>query len=171
MSDLTVHVVIIGAMAAGKTTVGRGVAERLGLEFFDSDEQIRDLTGNSGAQIARAEGVDALHRMELQVFWAAMRSPAPSVIAAAASVIEDPEAREALLRSRCVWLHAEDETRRRRRASGSHRREVTELEARLLEARDPLFAGCADVRIDTGAVSEHDAVSIAVAAITERNDG
>jgi shikimate kinase len=109
--------------------------------------------------------------MELQVFWAAMRSPAPSVIAAAASVIEDPEAREALLRSRCVWLHAEDETRRRRRASGAHRREVTEQEARLLEERDPLFAGCADVRIDTGVVAEHDAVSIAVAAITERNDG
>jgi hypothetical protein len=41
----------------------------------------------------------------------------------------------------------------------------------LLEVRDPLFAGCADVRIDTGVVSEHDAVSIALAAITERNDG
>ena len=171
MAGLTDHIVVIGPMAAGKTTVGRGIAERLGFDFVDSDDQIRDLTGSSGAEITEAEGVDALHRMELQVFWAAMSAPAPSVIAAAASVIEDAEVREAILRSRCVWLHAEDDTRRRRRASGSHRREVTEQEARLLKERDPLFADCADVRIDTGAVTEHDAVSIAVAAIAERNEG
>jgi len=171
MTDRTDHIVVIGPMAAGKTTVGRGIADRLGLDFVDSDDQIRDLTGSSGAEIAQAEGVDALHRMELQVFWAAMRAPAPSVIAAAASVIEDAEVRETLLRSRCVWLDAEDDTRRRRRASGSHRREVSAQEARLLEKRDPLFAGCADVRIDTGAVTEHDAVAIAVAAMAERNEG
>ena len=171
MAGLTEHIVVIGPMAAGKTTVGRGIAERLGFDFVDSDDQIRDLTGSSGAEITEAEGVDALHRMELQVFWAAMSAPAPSVIAAAASVIEDAEVREVILRSRCVWLHAEDDTRRRRRASGSHRREVTEQEARLLKERDPLFADCADVRIDTGAVTEHDAVSIAVAAIAERNEG
>ena len=171
MTDRTDHIVVIGPMAAGKTTVGRGIAEQLGLDFVDSDEQIRDLTGSSGAEIAEEEGVDALHRMELQVFWAAVSAPTPTVIAAAASVIEDAEAREALLRSRCVWLHAEDDTRRLRRASSSHRREVTEKEARLLKERDPLFAGCADVRIDTGAVTEHEAVSIAVAAVTERNVG
>jgi len=171
MTDRTGHIVVIGPMAAGKTTVGRGIAERLGLDFVDSDEQIRDLTGSSGAEIAEGEGVDALHQMELEVFWKAMSAPTPSVIAAAASVIEDAEVREALLGSRCVWLHAEDDTRRRRRASSSHRREVTEKEAILLKERDPLFAGCADVRIDTGAVTEHEAVSIAVAAITERNDG
>ena len=171
MSDLTDHIVVIGAMAAGKTTVGRGIAERLGLDFVDSDDQIRDLTGSSGAEIAEADGVGALHRLELEVFWAAMRSPDSLVIAAAASVIEDADVREALRRSRCVWLHAGDETRRRRRASGSHRRDISEVEASRLERRDPLFASCAEVRIDTSSVNEHDAVSIAAQAITGRDDG
>jgi shikimate kinase len=171
MSDLTDHVVIIGAMAAGKTTVGRGIAERLGLEFVDSDDQIRGLTGSDGARIAEEEGVPALHEMELKAFWEALESPHPTVIAAAASVIEDERVRVALTEVSCVWVDAADELLRIRQALGAHRRELGEEEASLLARRDSLFSSCADVRIDTGAVDEHDAVSIAVDAITGRNDG
>jgi len=170
MSGPTDHIVIIGAMGAGKTTIGTGVAQRLGLTFVDSDDQIRELTGSSGARIAETEGVSALHQLELQVFWQALASPHPSVIAAAASVIEDEEARAALLEVNCVWVDAEDDLLRLRQASGTHRREVSEEEASRLERREPLFSHCADVRVDTGVVSEHDAVSIAVAAITGGDD-
>ncbi|MDP9494528.1 MAG: AAA family ATPase [Actinomycetota bacterium] len=170
MTALADHIVIIGAMGAGKTTVGTGIAHRLDLGFVDSDDQIRALTGSSGARIAETEGVAALHLLELQVFWDALASPHPTVIAAAASVIEDEAARSALLEVNCVWVDAEDELLRLRQASGSHRREVGEEEADRLERREPLFSHCADVRVDTGVVSEHDAVSLAVEAIRRGDD-
>ena len=166
----TDHIVIIGPMAAGKTTVGKGIAESLGLDFLDSDDQIRALTGRDGALIASTDGVDALHQLELQVFWDAFNSPHPVVIAAAASVIEDPAVTDALRDARCVWVDAEDKTLQLRRASATHRREVTDEEARMLARRDPLFAGCADVKVDTGSVTEHDAVSVALEAITRSDD-
>jgi shikimate kinase len=171
MTSRTDHIVVIGSMGAGKTTVGAGIAERLGLAFLDSDDQIREKTGGDGAGIAEADGVAALHELELQVFWEAFDSPVPAVIAAAASIIEDPAVREVLQGTRCVWVEADGEMLRSRRSSGSHRRPMTEEEAMRLARRDPLFAGCADVRIDTGSVNEHDAVSIAVEAITKRDQG
>jgi len=164
------HIVIVGAMASGKTTVGRGIATRLGLKFVDSDEQIRGLTGRDAARIAEADGVPALHRLELQVFWEALGSPHASVIAAAASVIEDEEVRQALESVGCVWVDADDETLRVRLGSERHRREVSEQEARRLAGRDQLFASCADVKVDTGSMTEHDAVSIAVEAIRGGDD-
>ena len=159
------HIVIVGAMAAGKTTVGRGIATRLGLEFVDSDDQILTLTGRDAARIAETDGVPALHRLELQVFREALDSPRPSVIAAAASVIEDEGVRHALQRVGCVWVAADEKTLRVRLGSESHRREVSEQEAIRLAGREELFASCADVKVDTGSMTEHDAVSVAVKAI------
>lgn len=170
MSGRTDDIVIVGAMAAGKTTVGRGIAERLGLAFVDSDDQIREMTGSDAARIAGADGVDALHRLELEVFWDALRSPSPLVIAAAASIIEHEEVRDALKDVCCVWVDADEEELRGRRSSAAHRRQVTDEEAKRLARRRPLFASCADVIIDTGSVTVHDAVSIAVETITGRDD-
>jgi len=171
MTSRADHIVIVGAMGAGKTTVGRAIATRLGLGFVDSDDQIRALTGRDGARIAEIEGVAALHELELRVFWDALDSPAPTVIAAAASVIDDPAVRAALDGVRCVWVDAEDEMLQSRRGTGKHRRRITEGEAMRLARRDPLFASCAGVRIDTGSVTEHDAVSIAIEAFTGRDHG
>lgn len=170
MTSRNQHIVIVGAMAAGKTTVGRGIATRLDLPFVDSDEQIRGLTGRNAARIAEADGVSTLHRLELQMFWEALDSPHPSVIAAAASVIEDEGVRQALQGVGCVWVAADDATLRARRGSGRHRREVPEQEATRLAGREQLFAGCADVKIDTASMTEHDAVSVVVEAIRGGDD-
>ncbi len=167
----TDHIVMVGAMGAGKTTVGRGIAERLGLRYVDSDDQIQSLTGRKGAQIAEEDGVEALHELELAVFWDAMNSDEPSVISAAASVIENEEARDAIRESDCVWVDAPEDALRLRRSTSTHRREVSDEEVKRLTARAPLFAGCAAVRIDTDAVNEHDAVSIAIEAITGGEEG
>jgi shikimate kinase len=109
--------------------------------------------------------------LELRVFWEALDSPHPTVIAAAASVIEDETVRDALRGVRCVWVDAEDELLRLRRASGPHRREIGEDEVNRLARRDPMFSSCADVKVDTGGATERDAVSIAIDAITGWNHG
>ena len=75
MTSATDHVVIVGAMATGKTSIGAGLARELGLPFIDSDRQIMARTGISGAAIAAEAGVAALHELEIEVFWEAVSSP------------------------------------------------------------------------------------------------
>lgn len=62
------HLVIVGAMGVGKTSVGRLLAERLGLPFLDSDVILEAWTGETGAEIAERDGVGRLHVLELEVF-------------------------------------------------------------------------------------------------------
>jgi shikimate kinase len=167
----TDHIVLVGAMATGKTTVGKRIAERLGLGYVDSDDQILALTGRDGARIAEDDGVEVLHQLELQVFWDAIKSADRLVIAAAASVIEDEAARNEIRQGRCIWVDAPEDTLRLRRSSSSHRREVSDEEVLRLAARDPLFASCAQVKVDTDSANEQDAVSIAIEAIAGLDEG
>ena len=52
------HVVILGAMGVGKSTTGRALADRLGMAFRDSDADIEQLMGDSGAILADRHGIE-----------------------------------------------------------------------------------------------------------------
>lgn len=134
-------VVLIGQMGVGKTTIGRMLAERLGRSFIDSDLQILELTGLTGRDIAAQDGVVALHDLELQALLAALRSGDEAVIAAAASVVDDPRGREALREPFCIWIDREPAAP----APGSHRRHVAPGEH--LVRRRRVFEGLADITL------------------------
>ena len=91
------HILLVGLMGAGKTTIGRELAGRLGRPFLDSDAQLAALGGRTAREIAAADGIERLHELEATALLAALDEPVPSVIAAAASVIEDPASRAALV--------------------------------------------------------------------------
>jgi shikimate kinase len=146
------HVVIVGPMGAGKTTLARGLARALGREVFDSDRSIAERTGRIGREIAETDGVEVLHRLEADVLLDALSGPDPAVVAAAASVIEDSEVREALQDTFCVWVTADPDILAERSAQGSHRRRVAHHES--LEHRDRLFEQSAHLVVDTGKSSE-----------------
>lgn len=157
------HIVIVGPMGSGKTTLGRGVAEALGWSFFDSDQSIVARTGRKGREIAVAEGVHELHRLEREVFFEALAAARPSVVAAAASVIDDPAVRQALDATFCVRVTADPEILAQRSSQGSHRRTVSNSEH--LEHRTALFEQVADLVVDTGVMSEQGSVDQVLAAV------
>lgn len=143
-------------MGAGKSTVGRQVAERLGLPFVDSDDALEEAHGETGAEIASRGGVDRLHALELQVLHRMIDSQDRSVIAPAASVVDSDEGRSILSRNHTIWLDAPEDVLSVRRAEDDHRREVGIEDAKALERRRrPIWKRIAAVRIDSsGSVGE-----------------
>lgn len=144
------HVVVVGLMGAGKSTTGSALADALGVPFADSDADITTLTGRSGSEIAATDGVPALHRLEAAVLLGALARSQPTVIAAAASVVEDDTVREALARRatvvRLVVPQAETLARQK---TGEHRRPMSADELTALAARrEPYFQEIEDLRLD-----------------------
>ena len=146
-------------MGSGKTTVGMALARRLGLPHRDSDVDLLARTGRSARAIAAADGVEALHELELQHLLEALRVPDPSVISAAASLVDAVPAREALAATVAfvVWLRIDPATATMRSRRSRHRPGHESLAAQAAR-RDPLFASIADVvedgTDDPGAIVE-----------------
>lgn len=148
------HVVLVGEMGVGKTTVGRLLAQELHLPFLDSDEFIESETTWTGAQIAASEGVAALHSRELEVAISMVESDLPSVIALAASVVDAEEGRNLLSKCRVAWLVAPENVLAARRANNSHRRSASSAEmAHMTERRVGYYRELGFVEIDNVSVS------------------
>lgn len=142
------HIVVVGLMASGKTTVGQALADALDRPLRDSDADLLAQTGRSARDIAAQDGMDALHAMELAHLLDALDAPEPAVIIAAASVIDEPAGRAALASPgvRVAWLRIDPATAVRRMRAGSHRPDH-DLVAQAAR-RDPWFAAVADVTAD-----------------------
>jgi shikimate kinase len=158
------HVVLIGPMGAGKTTIGRLVAKALKRRFVDNDVALEQRTGRTAAQIAASDGVDALHGQEAAEMLAALADPTGRVIAAAASVILDESVRGRLAElGWVVWLTAGQATLAARMPSSDDRptldADVLRLVARQSSERDPLFRRVAALEIVTDEVTPAEAVA------------
>lgn len=147
----------MGQMSAGKTTLGRLLAGRLQRPFLDSDVAIEARRGLTGAELSAQSGVGALHRMEREVLVEALGSETPSVIAAAASVVDHDETRERLRSHWCVWLTAPEDMLRERWSEGDHRRSIGSEESAEMGRRGSLFRELADLRVDTGTTTVSEA--------------
>ena len=144
-------------MGSGKTTVGRLLAERLGVSFHDNDEGLRRRAAATGEAATGTVGTDALHAAETAALHEVLRQTAGSgaVISAAASAALDAETRATLGRSgNVVWLRASPETLARRLAADTDTWRPTareDMPAWLREqaaARAPLYADVARVTVD-----------------------
>lgn len=158
------HVVLLGLMGAGKTSVGRRVAERLGRQLIDGDAVLEDRTGGlTAAQVAEAEGLDALHTLEAEIAMEALASSTPAVIGPAASVIELDVLRDALAGHLVVWLTGSPEHLAQKAVEKDHRPLLDEgdpvqLFRDQLAVREPLIVDLADLVIDVETMSEDDQV-------------
>lgn len=145
------HIVIIGSMGAGKSTLAELLAGHLGRPIRDSDRDIELLWRFTGADLAQHHGVPRLHGVERGMLLGALASDEPTIITAAASTLDDELCREAMRRRAfVVALQAPVDVLLERIAAGRHRRSIDPDEfAALMDRRTALFPDVADLILDS----------------------
>ena len=141
-------------MGAGKTTVGRRLARRLGRPFIDSDLQVEARTGRTVREIFEADGEPAFRSLETEALAEALATSSPCVIAAAGGTVLSEINRERMRSGATViWLRADPAELAERVRSGVHRPLLADDPAavlRDLEAeRRTLYEAVADHVVDT----------------------
>jgi shikimate kinase len=155
-------IVLVGLMGAGKSTVGRRLARRLGLPFVDSDTAIEDASGLSAAEVFERYGEhdyrDGERRIVSRLIDGEVR-----VIATGGGAYIDPDTR-ALLNNNAitVWLDAPIDVLAERTARRDTRPLLRNQDPRgtlqrLDEERRPTY-GEAHIRVTTGTGAHNDVV-------------
>ena len=149
------RVALLGLRGAGKSTVGRLLAQRLGVEFEELDALVEEAAGLPLSELFAVHGEAYYRRVERECLLRLLRGPGGFVVAAGGGVVTDPET-YALLAQGCttVWLKARPEEHMARVAAQGDLRPMarrsdamTELEG-ILARRAPLYAR-ADHAVDT----------------------
>ena len=148
------NLVLVGPMGAGKSSIGRRLADRFGLAFADADHAIEARCGTSVATIFECEGEAGFRARERETL-AALLAGEGLLLATGGGAVLDPGNRQ-LLRSRgfVVWLQVGVDEQLQRLARDRTRpllqREdrAAVMQERAL-ARAPLYAEVADLCFDT----------------------
>jgi shikimate kinase len=163
-------IVVVGLMGAGKSKVGRRLALRLGLPFFDSDREIETAAGETIEEIFANRGERVFRAGERRVIARLLALPA-HVLATGGGAFMDPATRELVARRGVsLWLRADLDVLVSRVLRRSNRPLLKQgdprvILAELIERRYPLYAG-ADVVVDSGEGSPEATVTRAIAALT-----
>lgn len=146
-------VVLIGMMGSGKSHMGRLLAARLGLDFYDSDALIEGEQGQSVSGIFQSRGEPFFREQESRVIADLLDGPV-SVISTGGGAITTPQVLEKIkAQAISIWLRVDSDVLLERIRRGGAKRPLLacddpkgQLEA-LLEAREPLYRQ-ADIMID-----------------------
>ena len=156
------HLVLVGLMGVGKSTVGRALAEQLDRPFLDSDHMIEERTGRTVRTIWLEDGEPAFRALETEVLREALAASEPTVIAAAGGVVLSEVNRELLndAEADVVWLLADEDLLVERVRSGGHRPLLDDdpagTLARMTAERAPLYQEVADAIVSVERRSVND---------------
>lgn len=149
------NIYLVGLMGAGKTTVGRQLARRLGRPFFDSDHEIVERTGVPIPTIFEIEGEEGFRRREVQTIHELAES-ANIVMATGGGVVLNPENRRRLHDTGwVVYLNVPpvllfERTRHDRNRPLLHVADPLAKLEELHAIRDPLYRETAHIVVEGG---------------------
>ncbi|GAA4099284.1 shikimate kinase [Nocardioides kongjuensis] len=144
--------VLIGTMGAGKTTVGRLLAERLGVGFADTDELIEAQHGKTVQDIFVEDGEATFRALERAAVARAL-DESDGVLSLGGGAVLDPSTQALLAAHRVVFLRVGLADAVKRVGLGSGRPlllgNVRARVKQLLDERAPVYAGLARITVDT----------------------
>ena len=163
-------VVLVGMMGAGKSSIGRRLAQRLGVTFVDADAEIEAAAGMTIAEIFATYGEPYFRSGEQRVIARLLES-GPRVLATGGGAFMNPETRAGVRQKGVsVWLKAEFEVlmrRVKRRATADRpmlQGDPAQRIAHLMAERYPVY-GLSDVTVMSRDVAHETIVNEIIAAI------
>ncbi len=166
------RVALIGLRGAGKSTLGRIAAGRLGWSFVELNREVERQSGMSVAEILALYGQEGLRRREQAMLRELIGRAGPMIVATGGGIVAEPLTFDLLLASFVtVWLKAAPEEHMARvrqqgdlRPMADDRAAMAELRT-ILESREPLYAR-AQVTVDTSGMAAGAAAEKLIKAIT-----
>lgn len=149
------HVALIGLRGAGKSTLGRMLAESRRLPFYELDREVEHASGMALSEIFELHGQAGFRRLERAALERLVAGPGGTVIATGGGIVADP-ATFRLLLDHCltIWIRAAPEEHMARviaqgdlRPMQDNRQSMADLRA-ILASREPLYTR-ADLVLDT----------------------
>lgn len=149
--------VLIGFMGAGKSTVGRLLAERLDVDFVDTDVELVRRTGRSIPEIFETDGVDGFRTIEENVVTDVLEHHG-GVVSLGGGAVTTPGVRDALAGHRVVYLRVSPD-RGFERVSGTDRPLLATADpaaryAELLAERTDIYSSVCTLEVDADAEPE-----------------
>lgn len=145
---------LIGPMGAGKTTVGKLLAQQLDYDFFDSDAQIEQSTGASISWIFEKEGEIGFRKRETKAIHS-LTQRSHLILATGGGAVVTPANQDYLKRGIVVYLKASVEIQYERTCRDRNRPLLRtdnpkQKLAELFALRDPIYQALADITVMTG---------------------
>ena len=166
-------VVLVGLMGAGKSSIGRRLAGRLGMAFVDADVEIEKAAGMTIEEIFSRHGETHFRDGERRVIARLLDGP-PLVLATGGGAFMNPETRQRIKQGGVsIWLKADLDVLLKRCLRRTNRPllqqgEPREVLARLMTEREPVYAE-ADYVVASGD-GPHEAVLEEIVALLGRRD-
>jgi shikimate kinase len=165
-------IVLVGMMGAGKSSVGRRVALRLGIPFVDADTEIEKAAGMAITDIFAIRGEAEFRAGEARVILRLLEG-GPQVLATGGGAFVNPDTRAAVAaKGISIWLKAEPDVlmkriRRRQDRPLLHTADPAATLRKLLDEREPVYA-LADLTVQSREVTHDRIVDEIVGAIAGR---
>ncbi len=163
-------IVLVGLMGAGKTSVGRRLAEKMDLPFVDADHEIEVAAGKTVAEIFSDDGEDYFREGERRVI-ARLLENGCQVLATGGGAYMNQETRDSIkLHAVSIWLKADLDILLKRVTKRSDRpllrnEDPADVLKRLIEVRYPVYAQ-ADVTVESRDVQHGQMVNDVIQALT-----
>lgn len=138
-------ILLVGMMGSGKSTVGRRLAARLSLPFYDADEEIEKAAGLSISEIFQRYGEGHFRDGERRVITRLIDGPRCVIATGGGAFAQEATRSEILARGLAIWLDVPipvlvERVSRRNHRPLLHGRNPTEVITDLMEKRGPAYA-------------------------------
>ncbi len=165
------ELVVVGPPGAGKSTIGKLLARRLGVGFADTDALIEERLGRTISEMFTVEGEDAFRAVECEVIADALGA-GHGVLALGGGAVLADTTRVLLRGHRVVALDVNLADGMRRTGMSTARPLLAGVNPRatfrsLLAARAPLYREVATVQVDTSRRSPNQVVALVLAELGE----
>ncbi|MFT3961697.1 shikimate kinase [Propionivibrio sp.] len=173
MDKFSENIYLVGLMGAGKTTIGRSLAKRLGLRFVDTDKEIEARTGVSIPTIFEIEGEDGFRKRESQVIAETSAKNGLVVATGGGGVLREENRVNMRASGFVIYLNVQPQMLWERTRHDKNRPLLQVADplsklTQLFTVRDPLYREVASLVVDGGRMSAQGVLQYLLKELSER---